>query len=161
MPLIGTFGFRTGRDIDKFDQVRYRPGRTGAPILLDHTVGFLEAEVTDTIEVVTHTLFVGRIIACETLDRSAQTMTYAFYRDVKRGRTPKSAATYISAGAQRSERKQQMQKYVCRLCGYVYDPEIGDPENGVQPGTAFEALPDDWICPDCGVGKDEFDPVKE
>ena len=51
-----------------------------------------------------------------------------------------------------------MQKYVCSICGYVYDPEVGDPDNGVAPGTPFEALPDDWTCPDCGVGKENFEP---
>lgn len=51
-----------------------------------------------------------------------------------------------------------MKKYVCGVCGYVYDPEKGDPDNGIAPGTAFEDLPDDWVCPLCGVGKDEFSP---
>ena len=50
-----------------------------------------------------------------------------------------------------------MKKYVCTPCGYVYDPEIGDPDNGIAPGTAFEDLPDDWTSPICGVGKDEFE----
>ncbi|MBQ7686398.1 MAG: rubredoxin [Bacteroidaceae bacterium] len=49
-----------------------------------------------------------------------------------------------------------MEKYVCDVCGYEYDPAAGDPENGVQPGTAWEDLPDDWVCPLCGVGKDQF-----
>ena len=49
-----------------------------------------------------------------------------------------------------------MKKYVCVVCGYVYDEEIGDPENGIAPGTKFEDLPDDYLCPLCGVGKDEF-----
>ena len=49
-----------------------------------------------------------------------------------------------------------MDKYVCQLCGYVYDPAQGDPDNGIAPGTPFEALPDDWHCPMCGVGKDQF-----
>ena len=53
-----------------------------------------------------------------------------------------------------------MQKYVCNVCGYVYDPETGDPSNGIAPGTPFEDIPDDWICPECGVGKDEFSPVE-
>ncbi len=51
-----------------------------------------------------------------------------------------------------------MKKYVCGVCGYVYDPEKGDPTQGVPPGTAFEKLPDDWRCPDCGVTKDSFVP---
>lgn len=53
---------------------------------------------------------------------------------------------------------KKMKKYVCEPCGYVYDPEIGDPDNGIEPGTAFEDLPEDWVCPICGVGKDEFQP---
>lgn len=50
-----------------------------------------------------------------------------------------------------------MQKYICTMCDYVYDPEIGDPDNGVAPGTKFEDLPDDWTCPDCGEEKEEFE----
>jgi rubredoxin len=49
-----------------------------------------------------------------------------------------------------------MKKYVCDLCGYIYDPAKGDPDSGVQPGTLFEAVPSDWVCPDCGAGKDQF-----
>lgn len=51
-----------------------------------------------------------------------------------------------------------MKKYVCKLCGYVYDPQLGDPDNNVPPGTAFENLPGNWVCPLCGAGKDEFEP---
>lgn len=49
-----------------------------------------------------------------------------------------------------------MKKYVCEPCGYVYDPEVGDPDGGIAPGTAFEDLPEDWVCPVCGMGKDVF-----
>ena len=49
-----------------------------------------------------------------------------------------------------------MKKYICDVCGYVYDPATGDPENGINPGTAFEDIPEDWVCPLCAVGKDEF-----
>ena len=51
-----------------------------------------------------------------------------------------------------------MKKYVCDVCGYVYDPALGDPDNGVAPGTPFEKLPADWTCPLCGVGKENFSP---
>ncbi len=50
-----------------------------------------------------------------------------------------------------------MKSYSCIPCGYVYDPEIGDPDNGIAPGTAFEDLPENWECPICGVGKDQFE----
>jgi rubredoxin len=49
-----------------------------------------------------------------------------------------------------------MKKYICETCGYVYDPEVGDPDSGIAPGTAFEDIPEDWVCPVCGVGKDDF-----
>lgn len=51
-----------------------------------------------------------------------------------------------------------MQSYVCEVCGYVYDPAVGDPDNGVEAQTAFEDLPDDWVCPVCGADKDSFSP---
>ena len=54
-----------------------------------------------------------------------------------------------------------MKKYVCDVCGYVYDPAVGDPDGGIAPGTAFEDIEDDWVCPICGVGKDDFSPVEE
>lgn len=54
-----------------------------------------------------------------------------------------------------------MKKYVCDVCGYVYDPEVGDPDSGIKPGTAFEDIPDDWECPDCGVTKEDFSVVED
>ena len=54
-----------------------------------------------------------------------------------------------------------MKAYVCDVCGWVYDPDEGVPEMGIEPGTAFRNLPDDFTCPDCGVGKDEFSPLDD
>jgi flavin reductase (DIM6/NTAB) family NADH-FMN oxidoreductase RutF/rubredoxin len=163
MIFIGKFGFRSGREIDKFEKVNFRIGRTGSPIILDNTVGFIEAEVTESIDVETHTLFIARIVACQTLDKDKEPMTYAYYRDIKHGRTPKTAATYLkvkqSAGLK--EGIEDMKKYKCLMCGYIYDPAVGDPDNDVEAGTAFEDLPDDWVCPDCGASKDEFEPVED
>lgn len=51
-----------------------------------------------------------------------------------------------------------MKKYKCTVCGYIYDPEAGDPDGGIAPGTAFEDIPDDWVCPVCGASKDQFEP---
>jgi rubredoxin len=53
----------------------------------------------------------------------------------------------------------EMEKWECKICGYIYDPGIGDPDNGVPPNTPFEKLPDDWVCPVCGAPKDEFEKV--
>lgn len=57
----------------------------------------------------------------------------------------------------KGKEEKNLERWVCTVCGYVYDPEVGDPENGIAPGTAFEDLPDDWVCPDCGVDKDLFE----
>ena len=53
--------------------------------------------------------------------------------------------------------REKMEKYVCTVCGYTYDPEKGDPDNGIKPGTKFKDLPDDWVCPVCGAAKDAFE----
>jgi len=50
-----------------------------------------------------------------------------------------------------------MDKYVCTVCGYIYDPALGDPDSGIAAGTAFKDLPDDWVCPVCGAAKDQFE----
>ncbi|MBP8708171.1 MAG: rubredoxin [Caldisericia bacterium] len=52
-----------------------------------------------------------------------------------------------------------MKKYKCTICGYVYDPEMGDPESNIKPGTAFEDLPENWVCPICGADKDQFEQI--
>ena len=163
MEFIGRFGFKSGRDMDKFQDVNYKTGIVGAPIILDNTVGFLEAEVTGVIDVETHTLFIGRITACETIDGAKIPMTYCYYRDVKGGRTPRTAATYIGVKSKQKsvQGAKEMKKYKCLICGYIYDPEVGDPSNGVEAGTSFEALAADWVCPECGAGKDEFEVIEE
>ena len=53
-----------------------------------------------------------------------------------------------------------MQKYKCVVCDYIYDPEKGDPDSGIQPGTAFEDIPDDWVSPVCGADKSQYEPVE-
>ena len=60
-----------------------------------------------------------------------------------------------------NEREEKMKKYICDLCGYVYDPEIGDSEAGIKPGVAFKDLPADWVCPLCGASKEDFSPMEE
>lgn len=54
-----------------------------------------------------------------------------------------------------------MKKYICNVCGYIYDPQNGDPDGGIAPGTTFEDIPEDWVCPVCGVGKDEFTAMED
>ncbi len=151
--FIGRFGFKSGRDVDKFEGVNYKIGESHAPIVLDHTLAYLEAKVIKDVDAGTHTIFIGELVGAEVL-REGEPMTYAYYHQVKRGTTPKTAPSYVE---EKKETAPKMAKYKCTVCGYIYDPKLGDPDSGVAPGTPFEKLPADWVCPVCGASKDEFE----
>ena len=150
--FIGHFGFKSGKDMDKLDGINYKIGETKAPVILDHAVAYFEAKVIRETDVMTHTDFIGEIVSAEVLSEE-EPMTYAYYREVKKGTTPKTASSYIEV----KKEDIKMDKYECKVCGYIYDPENGDPDAGIKPGTAFEDLPDDWVCPVCGAMKNEFE----
>jgi rubredoxin/flavin reductase (DIM6/NTAB) family NADH-FMN oxidoreductase RutF len=150
--FIGGFGFKSGRDVDKFAGINYKIGTTKAPVVLDNTLAYLEMKLINQVDVHTHTIFIGELVDAEVV-KEGEPMTYAYYQQVKRGTTPKSAPSYI---ADKKEDKIKMDKYQCSVCGYIYDPEKGDPDGGIKPGTRFEDVPDDWTCPVCGASKDQF-----
>lgn len=159
--FIGLFGFRSGREVDKLSQVSFKTGVTGCPLVTENALALLEVKVARTADAWTHTLFTGEVVKGELLG-DEEPLTYAYYREHLRGRTPRNAPTYSPAGAPAAEKRSgdaKMKKYVCDVCGYVYDPENGIQEDGIEPGTAFEDLPDDWICPVCGAAKDQFSPM--
>ncbi|OGO18275.1 MAG: flavin reductase [Chloroflexi bacterium RBG_16_50_11] len=95
LPYIGGFGFKSGRDTDKTKGVNYKVGITGSPIFLDNATAYLEAEVIQDIDVGTHTIFIGKVVAAEVLTEDP-CMTYEYYHQVKRGTTPKTAPSYIA-----------------------------------------------------------------
>lgn len=154
LSFIGKFGFSSGRKGDKFAGVNYKVGKTGAPIVLDNALGYLELKLTGELDAGTHTIFVGELVEAETL-KNGVPMTYAYYHKVKRGTAPKTAPTYI-----KEEKMAEAAKYKCTVCGYIYDPEKGDPDGGIAPGTPFEEIPDDWVCPVCGATKDKFEKIE-
>lgn len=151
LSLIGQFGFKSGRDVDKFAGVNYLLTPQGLPYL-GKALAYIEAKIIQTVDAGTHTIFIGEITAAEVLNQG-NPMTYAYYHQVKRGSTPPSAPTYIK----KDERSKGMDQYECSVCGYVYDPTEGDPDSDIEPGTPFENLPDDWVCPVCGAGKEAFE----
>jgi len=157
LSFIGNFGFKSGREVDKLKDVNYKLGETKAPIVLDHSLAYLEARVINQVDVGTHTIFIGEVVGADVL-RESEPMTYAYYHQVKRGITPKTAPSYIE---ERKETAFKMAKYKCSVCGYIYDPDLGDPDGGIKPGTPFEEIPDDWVCPVCGASKDQFEKIEE
>ncbi|MDR3552137.1 MAG: flavin reductase [Clostridia bacterium] len=153
MPLIGLFGFRSGRDVAKFEKAEYFTAPGDVPVLRESCCGYLLCRVMQEIDVATHTVFIGEVTDADVFGK-AEPMTYAYYHEVKKGTAPKSAPTYRENAAEVAAPKSGL--YRCAVCGYVYDPAVGDPAHGVAPGTAFEALPADWKCPVCFAGKDRF-----
>jgi flavin reductase (DIM6/NTAB) family NADH-FMN oxidoreductase RutF/rubredoxin len=153
MPFIGLFGFKCGRDINKFENVNTKLGETGVPIVLDNAIAYIEADVINQMDCGSHTIFVGQVRDCDILKEYEEPMTYAYYQEVKRGKAPKTAPTYQEA----PKKDEKMDKYTCSVCGYTYDPGKGDPDSGVKPGTPFEDLPADWTCPVCGADKSKFE----
>ena len=156
LSFIGRFGFKSGRDIDKLDGINYKIGETGAPVVTEHTLAYLEAKVNKEVDVGTHTIFIGELVGAEVI-KEGEPMTYAYYHQVKRGTTPKTAPSYVE---EKKEKVVKMAKYKCKVCGYIYDPELGDPDGGIKPGTPFEKIPDDWVCPVCGAPKSEFERIE-
>lgn len=136
--LIGTFGFKSCKDTNKFEKVRYELIEN-MPVLKD-TLGYLICKVINTMETPTHTVFLGEVIDGNVLNQGTP-MTYKYYHEVIKGKSPKNAPTHI-VDENVSEKKQ----WVCSICGYVYDGEI-----------PFDQLGDDYTCPICSVPKDLFE----
>ncbi|MEE8473585.1 MAG: flavin reductase, partial [Dehalococcoidia bacterium] len=155
MSFIGRFGFHSGRDTDKFDGIGFIIGETGAPVVTDYAVAYLEARVVQEIDVGTHTLFIGELVGADVIG-DGPCMTYDYYHQIKKGATPETAPSYV---AEIKDTAPQKGKYRCTVCGYIYDPENGDPDGGIGPGTPFGELPEDWVCPSCGAAKDQFEPA--
>jgi flavin reductase (DIM6/NTAB) family NADH-FMN oxidoreductase RutF/rubredoxin len=156
LTFIGHFGFKSGREIDKYQTIQFKKGVTGAPVLLEKSIGYLEAEVISSIDLETHTVFIGRVINSEVFTDD-EPMTYAYYHQLKRGSVPPTAPAALK---EEKSGDPGMKKFQCTVCGYVYDPVLGDPDAGIAPGTAFENIPNDWVCPICGVTKDQFKAVE-
>lgn len=137
--LIGQFGFQSGKDVDKFEGVEALKTE-GVSVIAD-ACGYIVCKVIDKMETSTHTVFLGEVIDADVL-KNEEPMTYAYYHKVVKGKSPKNAPTYIP------EEKAAEEKWVCGICGYVYDGE-----------TPFEELPEDFKCPICKQPKSVF--VKE
>jgi len=94
LSFIGHFGFKSGRDIDKLSDTGYKIGESGAPLVTDNALALLEARVNKEVDVGTHTIFIGELVGAEVI-REGEPMTYAYYHQVKRGTTPKTAPVYM------------------------------------------------------------------
>lgn len=136
--IIGTFGFQSGKDVNKFDQVDYEMKGT-LPIIKD-SCGFFTCKLISQLETSTHTIFVGEILDGDIIGEQPP-MTYAYYHKVVKGKSPKNAPTYIPE----EDIPSDQPVYKCSVCGYVYDGEI-----------PFEELGEEYKCPVCKMPKSKF-----
>lgn len=142
--LIGGFGFRSSRDNNKFENVSYEM-KEGLPVIKSANA-YLICKVVNTLEVYTHTIFIGELIDADIFDNEANSMTYAYYHNVVKGKTPSNAST---ANAYKEEKKEEVKAvYRCKTCGFEYKGSV-----------PFEDLPNDWVCPICGEPKSNFEKI--
>jgi len=148
--VIGKFGFSNSKDVDKFQYFKYKE-IDNLPILDEEMCGYMVCEVLSVIDAETHEVFLARVIDTKK-QNNLKPMTYAYYHEVIKGKAPKTAPTYIKEDSKESKGgNSNMKKYQCTVCGYIYDEEV--------EGVKWEDLPDDWVCPLCGVGKESFEEV--
>jgi flavin reductase (DIM6/NTAB) family NADH-FMN oxidoreductase RutF/rubredoxin len=140
--FIGTFGFKSSRDTDKFASFPYTL-RDGIPVPTG-VLSFFLVQVRKTVELSTHTLFIGEVTEAENLI-PGKPMTYSYYHEIRKGLAPKNAPTYQAKEEEKKEEKK-LHHFKCLVCGYVYE-------------TAEEELPLSFTCPVCGAGKDMFEKV--
>lgn len=95
MTFLGPFGFRSGRDIDKFSKVTFKEGVTGCPLIKEHVLSVIEAEVIDQVDLGTHTVFIGNVVSSEVF-RKGNPLTYQYYHTVLKGKSPPNAPTYMA-----------------------------------------------------------------
>jgi flavin reductase (DIM6/NTAB) family NADH-FMN oxidoreductase RutF/rubredoxin len=162
--FIGNFGYKTGSKLDKLKDVEHFTGKSGAPVITENIISYIECKVNQTVDAGTHLIFIGNVIQADILNNK-KPLTYDYYRDVKKGIAPKNAPTFIDkktldAIKQQKADKTPLPRFKCPVCGYIYEPEKGDASSGIIPGTAFENLPDDWKCPVCETPKNDFFKLK-
>lgn len=138
---IGKLGFFSSRDTDKFDGLDYEFA-DGLPVLKD-SCGYIILEVEQELNAGTHSVLLAKVADCA-VQSEASPMTYAYYHNVIKGKSPKNAPTYRG-----EEKAQPAAQYRCSICGYLYDGQ-----------TPFEQLSEDYVCPICKAPKKMFVPVK-
>lgn len=139
--IIGTFGFHSGKEINKFEAVSYSVEEY-MPVISD-SCGYIVCNVIDKMETSTHTVFLGEVVGGEVFGNK-EAMTYAYYHKVVKGKSPKNAPTYLPEEPEDKAQEEKLHKFKCEVCGYIYEGE---------------ALPENFVCPICGVGADKFDKI--
>ena len=141
--IIGTFGFKSSKDTDKFDGINFKE-ISDIPVL-ENTCGYMVCKVIDTMETSTHTIFLGEVLEADDYSNE-NPMTYKYYHEQLKGSSPKNAPTYEEKQDIEQKNNQKTKKWKCKICGYVHEAD---------------ELPEDFTCPICGVGKENFELIED
>lgn len=144
---IGTFGYHSSKDIDKFKDINYEI-TNNIPVINDNITGYLIVELINIIDCNTHDIFIAKVLDTKKISNQ-EPMTYKYYHEKLKGTSPKNAPTFIE---EETNEDATSNKYKCSLCGYIYD----DAKEEIK----YEDLPDDWKCPLCGASKSLFNKIK-
>lgn len=169
LKLINNFGFSSGNENNKFDNVKDTTAKTGAPVILDDVIAWFDCEVREKVDLGSHWLIIGEVVDNELISDD-DPLTYAYYREHFKMFSPEHSPTYVDAEELAKEKKESAGKQeeeveeekseggtrTCVICGYTYDPEKGEPSLGIEPGTPFEDLPEDFRCPVCNAAREYF-----
>jgi flavin reductase (DIM6/NTAB) family NADH-FMN oxidoreductase RutF len=153
--LFGRFGYRSGKDFNKLEGLAVKYGEnTGVPIVLNDAVALCEFRVVETVDVGTHLLFIAELLHSEILNDTKDPITYSWYRQNRKGAAPKNAPTYVDKSKLAPKAVSTgHKKFSCLACGHMFDEAV--------EGIKFKDLPADWVCPSCGVGKEDYSEVVE
>ena len=135
LKTIERFGYKSSRDVDKYDGIEYKIDDNKNPYLSNELTAYMSLQVKETIDLGTHYQFICNVVNCENISNE-EAITYADYRKLKAG---------ISLNKGETPKEEPEKKYICSVCHYIYDGDI-----------PFEDLPDDYVCPICKKGKEAF-----
>ncbi len=148
--VISTFGYKSGRNVDKLKSFNVRYGLNDVPVLLTDAIATLECTVKTTFDAGTHLLFICEVEHTTMIDNTLEPITYDYYRKVKKGASPVNAPTYVDESKQQQPTATS-ENHRCSVCGYVYEDADND--------TPFSAIDDEWVCPICGATKEMFEKI--
>lgn len=164
LEFLSPWGFKSGADINKFENRNFVLGSLLTPILLEKTIAWIDCKLVNTVDVGSHYLFIGEAIDSEVEKEGVPPLSYPYYHEVIKGISPEHAPTYMehemNLAVADGETNQNL-IYKCTVCGYEYNPLKGDFMADIPPNTSFADLPADWRCPLCNVGKEFFEPLNE
>ena len=145
--VISIFGYSSSIDRDKFSDISYEEVED-IPVVVEDMCSYIVCDLVNVVDCGTHDFFIGKVVSTKKLNAD-RPMTYRYYHEVLKGKSPRNAPTYVEE--EKKVSSSNSSRYQCTICGYIYDDS--------REEIPFNDLPDTWVCPRCGVGKEYFEKI--